>query len=275
MECRIEGSSSYINFDAVAQDYDESRFLPPEVQAQAAGLLREVMALTPGQAVLDAGVGTGRFALPLAQLGIPVIGVDISLQMMARLQHKREVLEKAGLSIPLRLARGDLRRLPIASDSVGAALLVHILHLIVEWQTVLLEVRRVLAPGGAVILMGEESGRLGLPTRDHYLERARQRGVLRRRVGANGEEVRAYLTATGAQVQRVDDEQVRWTASERVADTLDRLRRRTWSSLWTVPDSDHAELLAETEAWARQTYGSLDTIEEQEAVIQVWAARWT
>ncbi len=269
------GTSDICNFDSVAHEYDETRYLPPEAQAQAARLLYEVMAFVPGQAMLDSGVGTGRFALPLARLGVPVIGVDISRQMMARLLSKRAALEQAGEALPLRLARGDLRRLPIATASVGAVLIVHILHLIVEWQTVLQEVRRVLTPGGALVMASESGAQRWMPTRQHYFEQAQQRGLLRAHQGATSwEDVRAYLESTGAQVARVDAERIHWTTPVRVADTLERLRRRTWSNIWAVPDADHAELMAETEAWARQTYDTLDATEEQQAVLQVRTARW-
>jgi ubiquinone/menaquinone biosynthesis C-methylase UbiE len=67
--------------------------------------------------------------------------------MMAQLHAKRAAIEEVGTPLRLRTARGDLRRLPLASGVFGAVLMVHILHLIVEWQSVLAEARRVLAPG--------------------------------------------------------------------------------------------------------------------------------
>jgi ubiquinone/menaquinone biosynthesis C-methylase UbiE len=263
-----------LNFDPVADEYDQTRVLPPDVQEQAARMIREAIALTPGQVLLDAGVGTGRFALPLARQGVPVLGIDISRGMMGRLQAKRAALEQGGRIVPLRLARGDLRRLPVASGVIGAALMVHILHLIVDWRAVVDEIHRVLAPGGVLILASESGTRRWLPTRDFYFERAKQRGVLRAHQGATGEEVYAYLAETGAQAARVDAERIQWTMPVRVADTLEMLRRRTWSSLWAISDADHAELMAATETWARQTYGSLDADEESSAMLQVWAARW-
>lgn len=42
----------------------------------------------PGAAILELGVGTGRLALPLLQLGHPVTGVDASAEMIAALKAK-------------------------------------------------------------------------------------------------------------------------------------------------------------------------------------------
>src|SRR5687767_6601787 len=44
--------------------------------------------LAGGGRALELGIGTGRIALPLAQRGVPVHGVDISVAMVARLWAK-------------------------------------------------------------------------------------------------------------------------------------------------------------------------------------------
>src|SRR5579872_2734426 len=78
-----EGAArGYMNFDFVAHEYDASRRLPPEIQKKAARLLRDAWSPRPGEPFRDAGVGTGRFALALAQLGLPVVGADISENML-------------------------------------------------------------------------------------------------------------------------------------------------------------------------------------------------
>jgi ubiquinone/menaquinone biosynthesis C-methylase UbiE len=266
-------AGEFLSFDSVAHEYDWSRYLPPEMQAQAARLLRESAGLAPGAVLLDAGVGTGRFALPLAQIGVPVVGADISDGMLAQLQAKRAALEAQGSPLPLRVVRADLRRLPFASGVFDAALVVHILHLIADWQAVLGEIERVLAPGG-MLLLAQESGR-GVPTRDYYMEMAAARGLLRPHIGTrNRDEIRTYLVEHGAQVARVDDDRLHWRHPLKIHDILEMTRRRTWSSLWTVPDADHAEMMAATEAWARETYGSLDVAEEPDMMLMIWTARW-
>src|SRR6478736_3362201 len=39
-------------------------------------------------AALELGIGTGRIALPLAERGVPVHGIDLSSAMVARLREK-------------------------------------------------------------------------------------------------------------------------------------------------------------------------------------------
>ncbi|OLF13037.1 hypothetical protein BLA60_07295 [Actinophytocola xinjiangensis] len=52
------------------------------------GAVTALADLAAGGAVLELAVGTGRLALPLARLGVPVSGVDISEEMLAKLAEK-------------------------------------------------------------------------------------------------------------------------------------------------------------------------------------------
>ncbi|HYS72124.1 MAG TPA: methyltransferase domain-containing protein, partial [Thermoplasmata archaeon] len=70
-----------VSFDRVADVYDETRGLPPRVLAKAISVLSQNLA---GKRVLEIGVGTGRYAVPLQKSGVRVIGVDIAPKMVAR-----------------------------------------------------------------------------------------------------------------------------------------------------------------------------------------------
>lgn len=71
------------------------RFLPP-----------------PGGRILDAGGGTGRWAIPLARLGYPVTLVDISAGMLEVARHKVEAEGLADRVIIRRMDICDLGELP-------------------------------------------------------------------------------------------------------------------------------------------------------------------
>ena len=72
--------------ERVAATYDDSAevFEPGAVNATVA-LLAE---LVEGGRALEFGIGTGRIALPLADRGLPVQGIDLSRAMVARLRAK-------------------------------------------------------------------------------------------------------------------------------------------------------------------------------------------
>jgi SAM-dependent methyltransferase len=73
--------------ERVAERYDESsaEMFDPAVVDPAVDFLAE---LAGSGAALELGIGTGRIALPLAQRGIRVHGIDLSEAMVARLRAK-------------------------------------------------------------------------------------------------------------------------------------------------------------------------------------------
>jgi len=72
--------------EPVAATYDSTTGeFDPAVVARTAGVLAE---LAGGGRALEFAVGTGRIALPLAERGVPVHGIDMSRAMVARLRAK-------------------------------------------------------------------------------------------------------------------------------------------------------------------------------------------
>jgi SAM-dependent methyltransferase len=73
--------------ERVAARYDESsaEMFDPAVVDPVVDLVAE---LARGGRALELGIGTGRIALPLAQRGVPVHGIELSNAMVARLRAK-------------------------------------------------------------------------------------------------------------------------------------------------------------------------------------------
>lgn len=73
--------------EAVAVRYDESSadMFRPDVLDPAVDFLAALAGEGP---VLELGIGTGRVALPLAQRGVPVHGIDLSAAMVEQLRAK-------------------------------------------------------------------------------------------------------------------------------------------------------------------------------------------
>ncbi|MGH2755462.1 MAG: class I SAM-dependent methyltransferase [Actinomycetota bacterium] len=135
-----EGS---IRFDRAIEYYDRTRAVLPETMDEV--LVGVVPELDAVGRVLEIGVGTGRFALPLSAAGVDVHGLDLSRPMLARLHQNAE-----GAAPPL--VCGDATRLPFHDRSFGAAYGVHVLHLIPAWREVLAELVRVVEPGGKFLV---------------------------------------------------------------------------------------------------------------------------
>ena len=119
-----------LSFDRVAAIYDETRGLAPRTMSRVLAVLVDEL---HGKRVLEVGVGTGRYAVPLQKSGIRVVGVDISRKMV-----------EFGLAKGLRdVVFADAARLPFASGSFDVGTTNHVLHLIPDWRDVLKEIARV------------------------------------------------------------------------------------------------------------------------------------
>ena len=64
--------------------------------------------------ILDAGGGTGKWALPLAKMGYKVVLCDISKGMLKQAEIK---VHKEGLSDRVRISECNVRNLPFPSES--------------------------------------------------------------------------------------------------------------------------------------------------------------
>lgn len=114
-------------------------------------------ALPAGALVADLGCGPALHGELLAQRGLTVIGVDMSLGMLARAQRR----------LPGQLVCGDLRALPIRSASVdGVWSSYALLHLdAAGLEAAFAEMARVLRPRGtaAVLLASVGDGKQEVP----------------------------------------------------------------------------------------------------------------
>ena len=108
-------------------------------------------ALLSGGPVLELGVGTGRIAVPIAQAGVPVIGVDCSAPMLERCRERARAAD-VGELLDLRL--GDLRDPPVAGKvPLAISPFRAFLHLLSnqERRLALARIRELVRPEGRLI----------------------------------------------------------------------------------------------------------------------------
>jgi SAM-dependent methyltransferase len=106
----------------------------------------------PGERVLDLGCGAGRFVAALQQAGADPVGVEIA----------EAALERARANAPgadLRLVEPD-GSLPLEHASVDLVWCSEVLEHVADTAHLLLEVRRVLRPGGRLLVTVPFHGRL-------------------------------------------------------------------------------------------------------------------
>ena len=144
---RASGGRSF--FDAVGPEWDALRrvFGDELLRARATAAL-----VPPGLHVADIGTGTGVLALELARLGLEVVGLDRSEAMLEAAREKWSAIaaEAAG-RVDFRV--GDAHELPLETASVDAAFAHMVLHSLEEPERAIVEMARVVRPGGLVVLV--------------------------------------------------------------------------------------------------------------------------
>ena len=201
-------------YDRIANAYDLIADAN-ERAARQAGV--RVLALVPGEDVLELGFGTGNEVLDLAGLVGPtgkVAGIDISSGMLAVAERK---LGEAALTVPIDLRVGDARALPFAASSFDAVYTSFTLELFSEGDIpeVLAEVKRVLRPSGRIGVVSMATVRPG----QHASALERAYVWMHRHfphiVDCRPIDTEALVAAAGFQIATVEDLAI-WTMPVRV-----------------------------------------------------------
>ena len=131
--------------------------IPDEVIARSYGCGSPVLAADPkeGESVLDLGSGAGMECFIAARLVGPkgrVIGIDMTDDMLRfAAEARRGVVERLGYD-NVTFQKGILEALPLADESVDAVISNCVINLSPEKLKVFAEIRRVLRPGGRVVI---------------------------------------------------------------------------------------------------------------------------
>ena len=98
--------------------------------------------------VLDAGTGTGRFAIYLAGKGINVVAIDTSEEM---LKIAKEAAVQQGVAHKIRFVLGDIERMPFNSEVFDGICSIHVLIHFASRNKALAEFSRVLKSHGVIV----------------------------------------------------------------------------------------------------------------------------
>jgi len=270
-----------ISFDRAVDYYDATRGYPPGVAERLRDAIIAALELSRSAQILEAGVGTGRIAIPFIEAGYFYAGVDLSRRMMGQLRRKLDSRVHR-----VHLICGDAMHLPIADSTFDAVVMVHVLHLVEDWHQVLNEAHRALRPGGAIVLADDVRGECD--GADHTPRAQVQRAwsaILdelnvppdqRRDSAPHGldERFQDYLQALGATVERTTLITYR-QQPQTVREVARRYQERMYSSCWILPDHIHAEAARRLQHWIDEQCPDPDTPRDALARIDAMIARRT
>lgn len=236
------------DFDAVAVTFDQFRAWPAGVpEAIRAGVWS--VAGSPREAlVLDVGAGTGRIGRAFVEAGHRYIGIDSSLDMLRQFPRTPHVVQAHG------------EQLPFPDAAIEVVLLMHVLSSAGNWRGLLQDARRVMRPGG-VLIVGQASGP------DSGVD-ARMKGRVAEIVGSMGyatdsgrrrQKAVEWLEAAAARSQRLVA--ATWEAERSPRQFMER--HRTGHRFSALPAEVQDEVLRQLGAWAESAFGSLDAVSRE------------
>ncbi|MET8144302.1 methyltransferase domain-containing protein [Sphaerisporangium sp. NPDC005288] len=157
-----DGATSTINdsVESLIKMLDAADSLPGVARLRARSY--ELLRPAPGAAVVDVGCGTGRAVAEMSDGGARAIGVDVSEQMVTVAKRRRPDLD-------VRL--GGAYALPLEDGEVVGYRADKVYHALDDPARALAEATRVLAPGGRVVLMGQDWDTFVIDSDDSALTR--------------------------------------------------------------------------------------------------------
>jgi len=248
-------------FDRAVEYYDRTRGLSDDASREMVALLAsELRGRGP---CLEIGVGTGLVALPLAEAGLRMVGVDISAPMLGRL------VEKAGGRAPFPLVRADATTLPFADDSFGGAIVRHVLHLVPGWRMVISELVRVVSSGGVVLVSRGDIPVAWREATDRFKALAGEPSFARGLEAWDPDTVDQAFEEHGARPRSLPPIPERVPQS--LGTFLDQMADGLHSWTWEVDEPTRREVAEEVRAWALERFGTLDPPDAREVAIE-WRA---
>ena len=145
-------SSNRSFYDVDSRTYDQQRWLSKggtRTDVRQQGIVRKLCENWTNGRVLEVGMGTGRFTIPMLRMGNRVTVADISCEM---LEIARQNIEKAGLASGMdEFVESSIYELPFADNSFDHAISVNVFNHLEAPEAALKQIARVVQPRSTLL----------------------------------------------------------------------------------------------------------------------------
>lgn len=123
--------------------YQSANPLVADLHNRRIGIVRELIQQTEAQSLLEVGSGDGYMLKALSDLPVALTGIEISEK---RIERSRQLVPQA------EIVAGDAREMPFESRSFDLVVCSEVLEHVPEPERAIAEMKRVVRPGGLVIV---------------------------------------------------------------------------------------------------------------------------
>lgn len=256
-----ERKANLASFDRFANVYDETRIVPNLVLKQAFSLIHNEINLRANRVILEAGIGTGKTCSLLSKYDAEVIGIDISSKMLRKCRERTaEISGKFGL------IQGDIMCLPFTSSNFDIAMLMHVFFFLKGWKEAIREIRRVVKPGGFLIIMDYINPPLQSRIAKKYKELHRKNSFGNGFISTLN---RLILTPVYDKVARLmykirfssiektaisnNNETIEWTHKLQTSQSLNIFEKRPYPDYCDTPEKIQRKIMKELKKWIDET----------------------
>ncbi len=242
-----------MNFDSIATVYDDTRVFDEDCFNAALDFIIARFPPSTYKKLFEPGIGTGRIALPFAEKGYDVTGVDISDEMLKQLSDK---LKKPPIP-SVSFQKADVTHLPFADNIFDIAVAVHVFHLIRDWQKALEEVFRVLRPDAPLVFLYTGTGSEIPDIKARYRELCAENGYPAAHIGMKtATQLDDYVASVGRRIERFQD-RWQWTSRLRIDKVMADMKSHFYSFTNLAPNNIHLKVIERLERELTDKYGDL------------------
>jgi ubiquinone/menaquinone biosynthesis C-methylase UbiE len=245
-----------LSFNSMAGFYDETRVVDLSSLESSLDFLRERLPPNKFGNIFYPGIGTGRIAIPLAEKGYSITGIDISKDMLSLLKKR---LMQMNQPLPIYFQNADVTRLPFDDNTFDTTITVHLFYFIAEWKQAINEILRVTKSECPLILMHTGTGTEVPFLNNRYRELCAENGYSIPEIGViSNRQATDYCESRGLYTEWIRD---RWTWMQhiRLDKALDYLRFRAYSFTTFASDTIHLKVVDTLESELQNQFVSLTT----------------
>ena len=284
-----------MSFDDIAFVYDETRAIPDWVLSEFYEKIKSEIKVNPDLTILDAGIGTGRMIMPLLDLDVHLVGIDISREMIKKMKEK---ISSSSGSCQVSLVLGDVTALPFREDSFDFVLSVLVLHLIKRWENAINETKRVIRNDGLFSIVNQRAPELISKTGQKYFDLCNNYSskglsgkakwmlnktlkydktgflsrISKRFLGRNNFWGSGGQTYLKKQSLSIENYVIQWQEEIDTDQVFNHLGMRILSSQWRIPREIHEKAMLELGKWKSEEIrknGSLEKIHREFKAVMV------